>query len=75
MERYANRGGDSSVEGYEIEHDSITVQFRDGWKYLYTYQSTGAEDIERMKLLAISGHGLNSFITRVIRKRFASKFR
>ena len=75
MERYKNLGGDSGVVAYEIGDDSITVQFHDGWKYLYTNQSTGVNDVAQMKSLAISGQGLNSFISRIIRKRFASKFR
>jgi hypothetical protein len=75
MERYKNLGGDSNVVAYEIEDDSITVQFRNGWKYLYNHQRPGALSVERLKSYAISGHGLNSYITRVIKKSFAKKFR
>lgn len=73
MERYANNGGDSNVVAYEIEQSSIKVQFGDGSMYLYTNQSTGVENIERMKQLAQAGQGLNSYIGRVVRKRYASK--
>ncbi len=75
MESYKNRGGDSNVVAYEVGGDSIKVQFRDGSVYLYTYQSTGQDAIERMKALATAGHGLNSYITRFVRKRYASKLR
>jgi len=75
MEPYKNRGGDSNVVAYEVATDSIKVQFRDGSVYLYTYQSTGQDAIERMKALATDGHGLNSYITRFVRKRYASKLR
>ncbi|MBV6410687.1 MAG: hypothetical protein GAKPKEKM_01509 [Rhodocyclaceae bacterium] len=75
MDRYKNLDGDSGVVGYEIADTSITVGFRDGSIYLYTYQSAGAENIERMKKLAIAGEGLNSFIIRVVRKGYASKLR
>lgn len=75
MDRYKNHGGDSGVVGYEIADTSITVEFRDGSIYLYTYQSAGAENIERMKKLAIAGDGLNSFIIRVVRKGYASRLR
>ncbi|AXV99844.1 hypothetical protein CJO81_03165 [Ralstonia solanacearum] len=75
MERYANRGGDSNVVAYEIEQNSITVQFGDGSIYLYTSQSAGAMNLEHMKQLAIAGQGLNSFIGRVVRKGYASKLR
>lgn len=75
MERYKNLGGDSNVVAYEIGSDSIKVRFGDGSIYTYTYQSAGQSNIEQMKTLAIAGHGLNSFINRVVRKRYASKSR
>lgn len=75
MDQYKNLGGDSGVVGFEIEHDSITVLFRDGWTYVYNYQCTGNQDVERMKVLAVAGQGLNSFISRFIKKRYASKHR
>ena len=74
MKRYRNRGGDSGVVAYEIGPTSITVKFSDA-VYLYTYQSAGRANIERMKRLAIAGEGLNSFINRCVRKRYAKKLR
>lgn len=73
MERYANKGGDSNVIAYEIEQSSIKVQFGDGSIYLYTSQSAGTGNLENMKKLAGAGQGLNSFISRVVRKSYASK--
>ena len=75
MERYRNLGGDSGVVAYEIGDDSIKVQFSDGSLYLYNYQSAGRHNIEQMKSLAIAGRGLNSFISTVVKKRYASKLR
>ena len=75
MERYRNRGGDSGIVAYEIGLDFITVKFSDRSVYLYTYQSAGRANIERMKRLAIAGEGLNSFINRRVRKRYARKLR
>ncbi|MBI5204699.1 MAG: hypothetical protein HZA11_07270 [Nitrospirae bacterium] len=75
MERYKNLGGSSGVAAYEVGDDSIKVQFDDGSLYLYNYQSAGSNDIEQMKRLAIAGRGLNSFISRVVKKRYASKLR
>lgn len=75
MDTYKNLGGNSNVIAYEISSDSITVQFGDGSIYLYTYQSAGRENIEQMKVLAIEGRGLNSFIMRHARKAYASKVR
>lgn len=74
MELYKNLGGNSSVRGYEIGIDSITVIFTDGWKYLYTYQSAGRDVVEQMKVLAIAGRGLNSFIMLHAKKAYASKW-
>lgn len=75
MEHYKNLGGDSGVVAYEIGDNSIKVQFRDGALYLYNDQSAGHHNIEQMKALAIAGRGLNSFISRVVRKGYASKLR
>jgi hypothetical protein len=73
MEIYQNRGGDSGVRAYEIGDDYIIVQFRDSSRYLYNHASTGQDSVEHMKTLAINGHGLNSYISSVIRKRYARR--
>ena len=75
MERYANRGGHSNVVAFEIEQYSIKVQFGDGSIYLYTSQSAGAANLDQMKQLARAGQGLNSFISRAVRKGYSSKLR
>jgi len=75
MEHYRNLGGYSGVAAYEIGDDYIKVRFLDGSIYLYNHQSTGRDDIEHMKKLAQNGQGLNSFITRVVKKRYAAKIR
>ncbi len=73
MTRYGNQGGDSGISAYEIQDDSIIVQFSTGAKYLYTYASAGVSNIEKMKELAAKGEGLNSFITKNARTSYASK--
>jgi hypothetical protein len=75
MEQYKNLSGNSGIAAYELGDDSIKVEFRDGHIYLYTYQSPGREDIERMKELAITGRGLNTYISQHVRRRYASKLR
>jgi hypothetical protein len=75
MNQYQNRGGNSGVSAYEIGSDSITVQFKDGAVYLYNNESAGSANIEKMKQLAIGGEGLNSFISTVVKKGYASKLR
>ena len=75
MERYKNLGGESGVVAYENGLDFIRVQFNDGSVYLYTCASAGAQNIEHMKQLAISGQGLNAFINTTVRKAYARKER
>jgi hypothetical protein len=70
---YKNLGRNSSVAAYESGADYIVVRFRDGGTYLYTYESTGAYDVDKMKSLANSGQGLNSYIGRIVRKRYSKK--
>lgn len=73
MERYKNLGGNSNVTAFEAGADYIKVQFGDGSVYLYNYQRPGSGDVNRMKGLAVAGQGLNSYISRIVRKNYASK--
>ncbi len=73
MPVYENRGGDSAVVSHESTSDSITVTFHDGSTYAYDYTATGRHDTEQMKSLARNGEGLNTYISRYVRKRYARK--
>ena len=73
METYKNLGGDSDVLFFEMGNDYIKVEFSDGAIYLYTYASADSHNIEEMKELATDGEGLNSFINKYVRKKYASK--
>lgn len=75
MERYRNTGRNFGIRAYEIGEDFIIVQFVDGGTYLYNNSSTGSSNVEKMKVLAMRGQGLNSFISVTIRKSYASKLR
>jgi hypothetical protein len=75
MENYLNLSGKSGVSKYELGFESITVQFNDGAQYLYNYGSAGKGNIEQMKVLAINGSGLNSFISREVKELYARKIR
>lgn len=75
MQQYANRGGNSGIQAYELGADYIRVRFSDGSVYLYTNASAGSQNIEIMKGLASSGQGLNSFIMKNVRKAYARKER
>jgi hypothetical protein len=75
MERYKNLSRDSGVVAYEIGRDSVTVKFHDGATYLYTYASAGEPNVEQMKVLAVTGRGLSTFIARHARMAYAAKLR
>jgi hypothetical protein len=63
MEPYGNLSGDSGVQSFEIGPDFITVRFHDRPPYLYTYETAGRDNVERMKRLARAGRGLSTFIS------------
>lgn len=70
MKMYKDINGDSGVYRYETGDDYITVQFKTGAVYKYTYQSAGKDNIETMKILAESGNGLNSFINKYVKNLY-----
>lgn len=63
--------GRSSVTGYEEGAEYIIVRFASGVVYEYTYKMPGRQEVEMMIQLAKEGLGLNSYINRYVRKRFA----
>ncbi|WP_428660990.1 hypothetical protein [Runella sp.] len=73
MERYQNLSGESGIYAYEIDDKSIKVQFKDGTFYLYTYESAGESNIEKMKELAKAGRGLNGFVMDFVKNKYDSK--
>jgi hypothetical protein len=75
MQRYRDLDGNSGITGYELGADFIRVEFRNANVYLYTYASTGAQDVERMKRLAEAGDGLGAFINAHVRDRYALRER
>lgn len=71
MQLYADIDGDSGVHGFEIKDTSITVWFSGSQKsYTYSYQSAGQSHVDKMKLLALSGDGLNSYINKNVKSKF-----
>ena len=74
MPRYANLSGNSGVVAYQAGADSITVEFVNGQKYLYNYQSAGPANVETMKKLAAQGQGLSAFISAVVKNVYAERW-
>jgi hypothetical protein len=76
MTPYKNINGNSNVEAYEIDSDSITVRFMSGKErnYLYGSRRPRSAVVERMKTLAVQGRGLNSYISTTVRSNFERKW-
>lgn len=71
MEKYKNLNRISAVESYEISDTFIKVKFYKTNKiYTYTYVSAGKENVETMKILALNGRGLNSYINKYVSNLF-----
>lgn len=62
---YNNISGRSGISGYDIEDDAITIYFKDGNQYRYTYLSAGRFEVDEMKQLAQQGEGLNAYINQI----------
>ena len=71
MERYLDLDDDSGVCGYEIGDTFIRVKFSGTAKiYTYSYRKAGQLHVEKMKVLAKSGNGLNSYIMKYVKKLY-----
>jgi hypothetical protein len=74
MIHYPNLNGGSGVLSYEVGADSIIVEFKDHWKYLYDYATPGHIHVEAMKALATVGSGLNSYINKNLGKNVRNAY-
>ncbi len=71
METYKNI--ESGVSAYEFGSDYIITRFGNQY-YLYSNKVASAENVKRMKELAIIGKGLSGFISQNIRKKYEAMF-
>jgi len=76
MTSYRNSSGNSNVASYEATEESIHVVFKSGRyrNYLYNSVRPGQTVVERMKVLAAQGYGLNSYISSTVKNRYARKW-
>ena len=75
MNYYRNLGKNSGIRAYQIATNGLVVQFSDGSVYEYTYSSAGREAIDKMKILAKQGLGLNSYINKKVRKLYSRRLK
>jgi hypothetical protein len=73
MVRYKNLDGNSGVVAYEAGVDFIKVQFAGGVVYLYNNTTSGKNHVEQMKALAARGRGLSTYISTVVKDRYAMR--
>lgn len=73
MTKYKNLSKNSGVKAFEIGTDYIKVQFINSLIYLYNYSKPGRSYVEEMKKLAEKGIGLNTYISKYIKKNYAKK--
>lgn len=68
LEIYKDINNDSNVTHYEIGETYIRVKFRETAKiYQYSYRKAGRFHVDKMKILARSGNGLNAYINRNVK--------
>jgi hypothetical protein len=65
--------GSSGIAAYEIRDRSIVVEFKHGGRYVYDYDIPGRKEVEEMKVCALEGRGLTTYINRNVRRRYAAK--
>lgn len=71
MEKYLNKNPDSGVSHFEIHTDKIIVKFTGTIRiYTYSYGKAGVEHVNKMKILARNGSGLNTYINLHVRKLY-----
>jgi len=75
MKKYKNLSGKSAVAEYEVAKDSVTIGFKNCSTYIYTNQSAGSGNISQMKILALAGKGLSTFIDANVKEAFSRKIR
>ena len=73
MTPYLNSSANSGITAYEIRREAIVVEFRHGGSYVYDYDTTGRELVEEMKVLALEGRGLATYINKHARNLFSEK--
>ena len=68
MEAYKDMAN-PAIATYEIGNDFIKIQFKSGRIYKYSYRSATEKHVEKMKLLAQNGKGLDDYIFENINKK------
>jgi hypothetical protein len=73
MQDYNPLDRKSGILAYESGFDFIRVRFTDNEEYIYTYASAGANHVEKMKVLASRGSGLDKYINTHVSESYERK--
>ena len=73
MTPYKDLNNNSGVRAYNIGQSHIDIEFKDGTIFRYTSITVGQVNLEKMAHLAREGVGLNTFVNRVVRDKYAAK--
>ena len=74
MVKYENLSGRSNVEFFEIHNHYIDVVFYNcGFVYRYSCVRPGKAIVDHLKELATNGLGLNSYISRFVKKNYDTR--
>ena len=75
MEPYKNFGENAGVRAFEILKNGIIIQFNDdkGFYYHYDNAKPGKLHVKQMKILALQGKGLTTYINQNVRGNYADK--
>jgi len=66
-------GQDSGVQSFALLTDGILIRFRGDDVYLYDHDRPGATHVKAMRILALQGSGLSTYISRHVRERYAAR--
>lgn len=71
MKKYRNISGESGVDSFEIGETYIKVKFKSKPRiYTYSHNRAGKMHVDKLKLLAQRGRGLNAYINSHVRERY-----
>ncbi len=71
METYRNLGMNSGVKYFQIGNSFIEIIFKHNPRvYRYSYIIPGKIHVDNMKILALKGQGLNSYIKKYVGNKF-----
>lgn len=71
LQPYRSASAHSGITDFALLPNAIIVLFRDGSAYLYTDSIPGKQHIRNMRVLALAGRGLTTYINQHVRSRYA----